>query len=188
MVNAIQEVFKADLNNTILLMNYFDPAIYDELSYDYPRWVATVQLVDWDRYKDCTTFEEFHAIKNIDYSMGRYCEEYSLRINALTGEVIHIINYKYDESTQYKRGLGRITPGGDKQLVEQKYRDYVQEILPNLTIAFVEFVEDYLENGTVIEICHVAMSDGCLFIFDRIHLGSIEYFTNVYTHYFLSTM
>ena len=209
--NEIQRIFGADLNNTILVVNYMDFAamslfakelpesVREKLIEDYrdwiipPRWQVTAYIVDGDQYRDCRTSSEFlgrlreDTTTAVTYGNGIIYmarENYELipiefrcEVNAITGEIIFIEKDALAELTAPFEERNQT----DEQAAEPLYRDYLQQRLPELSIASVEFVDDggyYEKNGRKIytKKSKITMSDGSRFLFERGDLAFVKYY------------
>ena len=200
-VNEIQRVFGADLNNTILKIEYRNRAmglfsgdeevpesVRETFLEDFKEWIeppvwsASVSIVDKDKYKDCQTYEEFidkldkeFKASGLNYQVMP--TDYWCEFNALTGEVSYIFRSAPSEIT---------TPYGQpvyipEQEGEPLYRDYLRQILPNLAIDSIEIIDSHGYNEKYDREIYgsqtkITMSDGSGFLFESGILCLVKYY------------
>ncbi|MCL1853021.1 MAG: hypothetical protein FWF88_08305 [Peptococcaceae bacterium] len=200
-ISEIQRVFGAELENTILDIQYNNRAMWvfsgaEEVPesirenfmedfrewIDPPTWNARVHIVNKNKYKECQTLDD--VINNMDKEFKAsglnyqvWPTDYSCEFNALTGEVSYIFRSAPSEIKEpYGQPVFRPEQEG-----EPLYRGFLQQICPDLEIASLELVEYgayYEEDGNKIssQQTKITMSDGSGFLFESVSLCLVKYF------------
>lgn len=164
-VNDLQKSFGEKLENQTLWIDYFDGTDIiaeagENQNIRYPNWLLNVKVlynIDAKDYKNISGSRE--VLDRIDLSSSSM--DYTVEINALTGEIIYISKRGISEMDKAIIDNADNRPGVKyREMAEQEAREFAQRLFPDLTINSVKLVwEEKAECYDAFQY-QVSMSDG----------------------------
>ncbi|MCL1790687.1 MAG: hypothetical protein FWG40_04930 [Peptococcaceae bacterium] len=200
-LQEIQRVFGVDHHKAILKIEYSNhvtgmlfgdnevpESIREQFMEDFqewispPTWSVTVYLVDKEDYKDCETYLDFSYKLGLEFYKSGYDyqvlpTQIQCEFEALTGEFAYIFR---DAPSESKAPYG-VWNYVDEREGEPLYRNFLQQLHPELVIAALELVSanGYTEiNGQKIPMYQskITLSDGSGWLFKNANLCLVKYY------------